>query len=121
MKNGDLWKFFATSTLSKGPKAVAMSKVKGHATKEMVDEGIVEAEHKEGNDGADGGADKGAVDEQQELSSAARRYASRQWRYKKFMVRMHLYISHLRKMHREKIKAMENRRTLSETLNSESS
>lgn len=55
----------------------------------MVDEGAVEAEHKEGNDGAGEGADKGVVDEQQGLSNTARKYAGRQWRYKQLMARMH--------------------------------
>ena len=106
MKNGDLWSFFAKSTLAKGPQAIRLTKVKGHATQMMVDEGTVEAAHKEGNDGADKGADKGAVEEQQELSSAARTYARRQWKYKKLMARVHLYIIHLRKAMKEKLEAL---------------
>ena len=99
--------FFAKSTIAKGPRAICITKVKGHATQEMVDEGTVKAAHKEGNDGADKGADKGAVEEQQELSDAARKYASRQWKYKKLMARMHLYIIHLRKATKDKIEALE--------------
>ena len=56
MENDDLWKFFAESILAKGPRAITLTKVKGHATQEMVDEGRVDEEQKKGNDGADDGA-----------------------------------------------------------------
>ena len=92
--------------MQKGPRAICLTKVKGHATQAMVDEGTLIAAHKEGNNGADEGADKRAVDEQQDLSNAARKYAGRQWRYKQMMVRVHLYIIHLRKATREKLEAL---------------
>ena len=108
MKNGDLWSFFAKSTQARGAQAVRLSKVKGHATQEMVEKGTVRETDKMGNDEADVGADEGAVGEQQELSTAARKYATRQWRYKVFMARVHQYIIHLRKAYREKMDAKEN-------------
>ena len=77
MKNGDLWGFFAESTLAKGPRAINLTKVKGHAAQEMVDEGRVDEEEKKGNAGADEGANKGAEEEQQGLSTVARKYAGR--------------------------------------------
>ena len=86
---------------------MASPKSKGHATQAMVDEGTVKAAHKEGNGGADEGVDKGAVDEQQELSSAARKYVGRQWGYKQLMARVHSYIIHLRKVTRTKLEALE--------------
>ena len=45
--------------------------------------------------------------EQQELSTAARKYATRQWRYKVFMARVHQYIIHLRKAYRGKMDGKE--------------
>ena len=78
----------------------------------MVDEGTVKAAHKEGNGGADEGADKGAVDEQQELSDAARKYAGRQWRYKQLMARMHLYIIYLRTVAKEKLEVLKKQANL---------
>ena len=81
MKNGDLWNCFAESTFAKGPRAITLTKDKGHATQEMIDEGRVDEEQKKGNDGADDGVNKGAEDGQQSLSNVARKYASRQWRY----------------------------------------
>ena len=107
MKNGDVWNFFSKSTIAKGPRAVLLTKVKGHATAKMVEDGTVQADHKEGNDGADEGADLGATDEQQGLSDAARKYAGRQWRYKQFMIRIHAYIIHLRRTHRAKLEEIE--------------
>ena len=74
-----------------------------------MDDGLVKPEHKEGNDGADEGADLGATSEQQGLSDAARKYARRQCGYKQFMTRVHAYIIHLRKTHRAKVE--ENEKT----------
>ena len=50
-----------------------------------MEHGTVSMDDKAGNDGADHGADEGAVGEQQELSTEFRKYAGRQWRYKQFM------------------------------------
>ena len=84
-ENGDIWKFFAESTLAKGPRAITLTKVKGHASQGMVDEGKVDEEQKKGNDGADEGANKGAEEEQQGLSTVVKNYA-------RFMARIHCYI-----------------------------
>ena len=73
----------------------------------MVDEDTVKVARKEGNDGADKGAGKGAVEEQQDLSDAARKYASRQWRYKQLIARMHLYIIHLWKATKGETEALQ--------------
>ena len=44
--NGDLWKSIEEAIITKGPKTVKVSKVKGHATDEMVKEGKVKEEEK---------------------------------------------------------------------------
>ena len=60
VKNGDLCQSIEEAAIAKGPKTVEASKVKGHATEEMVEAGIVRREDKRGNDISDEGADRGA-------------------------------------------------------------
>ena len=52
MKDGGLWKQFYNMIKAKGPGAVEMTKVKGHATDREVLRGEVDIEHKKGNDEA---------------------------------------------------------------------
>ena len=61
IKNGDLWQAFANMVAVRGPQTVAISKVKGHATDEMVRSGDVRHFDKLGNDRADEAADLGAT------------------------------------------------------------
>ena len=77
---------------SKTPTAVKLTKVKGHATQEMVEKGDVQPEDKEGNDEADGAAEKGSVEEQPRTYHLARLYSSRQRAYEQLMSRIHLFI-----------------------------
>ena len=55
--DGDVWEAIAAAVHKKGRHAVAVSKVKGHATTSHVAQGDVPAEQKEGNDHADTGAE----------------------------------------------------------------
>ena len=59
-----MWELFEQLFKQRGPRSVKITKVKGHATQEMVDEGNVRAEDKEGNDKADEAADMGATTSQ---------------------------------------------------------
>ena len=59
--DGDLWELAWQAVLERGPDAQKVSKVKGHATQQHIDEGLATAEQKEGNDWADTYADKGAM------------------------------------------------------------
>ena len=61
MKDGDLWEMFAKAVEARGPGCTNISKAKGHATQEMVDEGKVKKEEKKCNDQTDTGAERGAV------------------------------------------------------------
>ena len=70
---------------------------------------------KKGNGGADDGANRGAEDEQQNLSTVARKYAGRQWRYKRFMAIIHAYIIYFRKAAKEKLEAQRRKKTPSMT------
>ncbi len=58
-KDGDLWQIFWETLEQKGCGAMAITKVKGHATDEMVQQGKVNIEDKLGNDKADTMADDG--------------------------------------------------------------
>ncbi len=46
MKDGDLWEMFAKAVEKRVPGNTRISKVKGHATQQMVDEGQVEQEQR---------------------------------------------------------------------------
>ena len=58
--DGDLWEQAWEAVLQRGPAAQRLSKVKGHATAQQVEEGLVQACDKAGNDWADEFANKGA-------------------------------------------------------------
>ena len=58
-KDGDLWHLYYQHVKAKGTNSIAITKVKGHATQAMVDDGTVQPEHKVGNDMADEAADEG--------------------------------------------------------------
>ena len=60
--DGDLWEAYWRALRSRGSKSIKVTKVKGHATKEQVEEGKVRIEDKIGNDKADLAATAG-VDE----------------------------------------------------------
>ena len=57
-KDGDLWRKFNETIVAKNPEAVKLTKVKGHATSEMVEKKEVSFEDKHGNDQADVAAEK---------------------------------------------------------------
>ena len=76
----------------RGPWSVTITKVKGHATQEMVDEGKVEEEEKKGNDGSDEAADLGATESQGKVAKFAGLYSWRHQLYRKMMMRVQKYI-----------------------------
>ena len=92
MKDGDLWELFAEVVSQRGPWSVTITKVKGHATQEMVDEGKVEEEEKKGNDGSDEAADLGATESQGRVATFASLYSWRHQQYRKIMTRVHKYV-----------------------------
>jgi len=97
IKDGDLWELFANLVKQRGPKSVRITKVKGHATKEMVEEGRVKAIDKEGNDKADEAAEMGATTGQGKLRSLAEIYSWRHAMYRKLMARIQKFIVELKK------------------------
>ena len=77
MANGDLWQHFSRMIFAKGHKAVRSSKVKGHATEEMIEEGVVRKVDKDGNDQADAAAGKGSKEAQESLASLVATYSGK--------------------------------------------
>ena len=61
MKDGDLWQVFAEHARAKNPEAVKLTKVKGHATNDMVKDKLVRLDDMHGNNEADAAAEQGAT------------------------------------------------------------
>ena len=88
MRGGGLWKAFQEAVHATNPWAVWMTKVKGHATEEEVQQGTVQPEDKEGNDYADEAAGKGSHTEQEMLSAIASLYSRRNKPFQTFVRRV---------------------------------
>ncbi len=80
-KDGDLWQIFANYVAAKGPTAIRISKVKGHATEADIEEGKVIRQHREGNDKADLAAKKGIQKHGEDFVKLAGWFATRHQRY----------------------------------------
>ena len=92
-----MWELFAKLVRQRGPKSVKITKVKGHATQAMVDEGKVKQTEKTGNDKADEAAEAGATTSQGKIRDFAEMYSWRHIRYRKFMAKIQHYIVELKK------------------------
>ena len=100
MRGGDLWETFAEMVKRRGPHSVTITKVKGHATDEMVAEGKVELEDKRGNDQADGAAGRGATTSQAKVQAFGTMYCKRQKRYRKLVCKIQNFIVGLKEEER---------------------
>ena len=85
MKDGDLWELFAHLVSRRGPESVTITKVKGHATEDMVEKGTVQRADKEGNDWADTAAALGVTDSQKKVRKFGSLYSYRHGLYRAFM------------------------------------
>ena len=86
---------------AKGIDAVQVTKVKGHATEEMVTEGRVERKDKCGNDGADKAADKGSGEAQKTVMELAGLLSFRNEKYRQIMERIQKIIIGMKKAEKE--------------------
>ena len=82
MKDGDLWENFADIVKQRGPHSVWITKVKGHATQEIVDEGKVEEEEKKGNDDSDKAAGMGSTSSRGKIARINDMYSWRRAQYR---------------------------------------
>ena len=80
-KDGDLWKLFWKICLHKTPRSIAFTKVKGHATLELVDSGRVTERDREGNNWSDIHANQGTKCVMGGLITVAGYYSKRQCKY----------------------------------------
>ena len=96
-KDGDLWELFAKVIKQRGPRSAIITKVKGHATEEMVQQGKVKEEEKKGNDRADEAADVGATKSQGRLQCFGELYSWRHMCYRKFIAKMQTFVVELKK------------------------
>ena len=97
VKNGDLWESIEDAVEEKGPRSVKVTKVKGHATSEMVEEGKVTKQDKEGNDISDTAAEWGAEATDIIAAAVGFVYARRHKYYKLLMIRIQQFIIKVRK------------------------
>ena len=87
--DGDLWEQAWEAVLQRGHAAQTLSKAEGHATAQHVDEGLVRACDKEGNDWADELANKGAFQHEPYVVKLATWLQARQSACAQFMTRVH--------------------------------
>ena len=78
-----------------------LTKVKGHATDEQVQEGTVPEEQKIGNDFSDEAAGKGSKDEQEELVAVAALYGRRNVKYRECINRVQRLLANVEKDEKE--------------------
>ena len=100
MRDGDLWEVFVDLVRQRGPHTVNITKVKGHATKEMVDQGEVQEKDKQGNDAADVAADFGAIEAQIRVHAMGSIYCSKHKDYRTFMCRVQRFVTGKKKEER---------------------
>ena len=77
---------------AKGKHAIKITKVKGHATEEMVVAGKVLKQDKEGNDASDEAADRGVEQHGNDLLELSNYLAETQADYGTFVEQIHGYI-----------------------------
>ena len=86
------WLWFTRLVQAKGAEAVKLSKVKGHATEEMVNQGKVKREHKEDNDAADEAAEIGVDQHGNDFLETSTFFVTKQKEYGGFMKQVHTLI-----------------------------
>ena len=84
--DGDLWEHFHLALLAKSAQAVRVTKVKGHATQEHINQGVSNPIDKAGNDEADNAAEIGVKLFGDDVIRAARSLHERHRAYAKFML-----------------------------------
>ena len=91
--DGDLWQQFWRQVQARGPHSIRITKVKGHATEEMVRSGKVREEDKEGNDKADRAADLGVKLHREGAIEFSHWLSSRRKKYKRLMTEVYKVIA----------------------------
>ena len=92
-RDGDLWYMYYQHATAKTTTAITITKVKGHATDNMVDTGQVAAADKLGNDKADKAADEGVALFGSPTIQISKCYAKRHMAYSQFVADIHEHIA----------------------------
>ena len=93
-----MWHIYYKHAAAKAVDAIAITKVKGHATQAMVDDGRVRAADKADNDKADAAADEGVKLFTQPIVRASELYAKRHTSYGIFVGDLQEHIAFLYKV-----------------------
>ena len=101
MKNGDLWSKVCAAILAKGSSSIKVTKVKGHATQEDIDQGKSNIHDKNGNDEADTVANLAVANHAPGMVSLTNWYAARHADYTKLVGRVQLFIIGMVRAHRQ--------------------
>ena len=88
-KDGDLWELLHETIKAKGPHTFLATKVKGHATDQMVAENEVKPEDKIGNDHADNVANEGVNMYRKDVLALGANLTKRHIAYSKFLKTLH--------------------------------
>ena len=91
-KDGDLWDTYHAHVQTKGVHAVRISKVKGHATQDMIEDQTVRQIDKDGNDFADNAASEGVGVSGKPVIKPGARWAQRHRAYCEFLTKLYEYL-----------------------------
>ena len=100
MHDGDLWEHFYRAVVCKGPNAVRLTWVKGHATQDHIDKNITTLVNKIGNDKADDTADLGTSLHGEDIVLVAKCLHARHAAYQLFMKHVSQHIVEAYMVHR---------------------
>ena len=99
-KDGDLWELLYNTLKRKGSWTFKVSKVKGHASDDMVIQGTVNAEDKVGNDQADIAADEGVNMHGDGIVKISRLLMKRHLEYTNLVKKVHDHMLKCHKAHK---------------------
>ena len=91
--DGDMWHMYFRHAAAKHTAAIAISKVKGHATQSMIDQGTVVEADKIGNDKADEAADEGVELFGEAVVRLSRHFAKRHAAYSRLVGDIHEHVA----------------------------
>jgi hypothetical protein len=100
VSDGDLWLHFEQAAKAKGPKAIRLTKVKGHITQQQVDDNQHSMEDKLGNDKADEAADIAVQTHGEDVVRLASIWHQRHRWYTRFMLMVAKHIIEAYLIHR---------------------
>ena len=97
-RDGDLWHLYFQHATAKSATAITITKVKGHATDNMVETGQVQIQDKVGNDKADEAADEGVALFGDPLVKLSKCYTERHIAYSQLVADIHEHIAFMYKV-----------------------